>query len=515
MKIKKLFLVVGLLVFNSLLPAFAYTEIANKEELRQRLGSLSPSTDLSHIKVAILDNGFEGFIPNKGMLPDSAELIEGPLRIPSRSSHGLGMAQILWTITGQSANGPKIYLVNSNGFTNFKAAVDFVVNNNVDIVLYSQVWLLGGNFDGKGFINKVVNKATDKGVIWINAAGKLGGHVYSGGVTGSLMKFRLQNKLDENNFTVTLVWNDFTNNESDCTSKDLNLEILDLNNNVVQVSELIQQGQAPDLRNPADTRSCHARESISVKALERGEYQIRVVAKTTNFGSQDKFKVMISDDRPESLEFTDHTVGYEILPPADNENVITVGDQSSLSSVGPTSDGRIKPDFLIANTKVSFTNGNLTFGSSNAAAMLAGSLATIMSHKSGITSKALFSYAQSLRQSYAIPGGLVTAPVPYWIQNYVPAGGLVRFHPTTGRAIIFSKEAPLSLPQISRFNLRLIRHDDIVACDEFLVSCGLYPQTQDLYLRPPLVEFRQYLKGSNGGRPGVWSDSQQILDILK
>src|SRR4051812_8423562 len=129
MKMNLLFALFALLVVSHL---HAFTEIVNKEELKQRLGTLWASKDLSQIKVAILDNSFGGFQAGKGILPDSAELIEGPLKYPSSSAHGLGMAQILWAVTGQSANAPKIYLVNSNGFTNFKAAVDFVIANKID-----------------------------------------------------------------------------------------------------------------------------------------------------------------------------------------------------------------------------------------------------------------------------------------------------------------------------------------------------------------------------------------------
>ena len=488
---------------------FAFTEIVNREELRLRLGTLSPSKKLAEVKVAILDNGFAGYVPGKGMLPASTELVEGPLRFPTTSAHGLGMAQILWTMTGQLPEGPKFYLVNTNGFTNFKAAIDFVIEKKVDIVLYSQVWLFGSNFDGKGFINEAVNKTTAAGIIWVNAAGNLGGHVHTGKGTATGNTFRVKNKIDENSFSVTLAWNNFGDREQDCAVKDLDLEVLDHSQKVIFSSRLVQSGQAPDPKDPQDPRSCYARESVAVNSLERGDYVVRVTSKGGRTSEADLYKVIINDERPESLEFPDHSVGFEIMPPADNRSVITVGDQSVLSSVGPTIDGRIKPDFTVENSKVSFTNGNLTQGSSNAAAMVAGSLAVMKSLKPKLASKHILNFAQTLREQAGIPNGLITpGQVPQWITKYIPEGGFVRLHPTTGRAIIFSKDSPVEISFIKRFNLRMILPDDIVACNEFLSFCGLYPRSQDAYLAPPLIEFRQ----ANLSTPGVWKNAETILE---
>jgi hypothetical protein len=60
------------------------------------------------------------------------------------------------------------------------------------------------------------------------------------------------------------------------------------------------------------------------------------------------------------------------MVPADNPNVLTVGDMSPNSAKGPTVDGRIKPEILVEKSEVRFTNGLITSGTSNAAAMIAG-----------------------------------------------------------------------------------------------------------------------------------------------
>lgn len=484
--------------------AFAYSEIVNKEELKQRLGTAAGNVgDLSQVKIAILDNGFRGFESSKGMLPDSAEYIAGPLNIPSTSSHGLGMAQIVWAVSGQKPEGPKMYLVNTNGFTNFKAAIDFVIANDVDIVLYSQIWTFGSNFDGKGFINEAVNRATKQGTIWINAAGNLGAHVYNGKVKSALNKIKIQNKLDENNFTLTLTWNDFSDNELECSKKDLDLQVFDAKNNLVKSAELIQAGEAPDTKDPNDRRSCYARETLSLNELARGEYTVKVVSKSANFTDSDAYRVLVTDDRPDSLEFTDRTVGFEIMPPADNQTVITIGDKSPLSSHGPTSDGRIKPDFLVENSKVAFSNGNQTSGSSNAAAMVAGAIAVVKTRMTDLSIEKLQGYAGTLRNNYyASPGLQNIAVVPVWLQKLIPFGGVAKLHPSTGRVVVFSRTAPSQLPAIRGFNLR-VTPGDIVACTETMTFCASYPQYQDSSIRPPMIEFRQYII-EQSTTPGTW-----------
>ncbi len=149
--------------------AWAATEVRDWAKLRERFGLRRYYRQDSRLKIAILDNGFLGFDPKKQLLPNSAELIPSASGIPPLpSSHGLAMAQILWSMTAKDEAGPHFYLLNTNGFTNLKAAIQFVVDQGIHIVLYSQVWTFGGNLDGTGFINALVQRALDAGVIWID-----------------------------------------------------------------------------------------------------------------------------------------------------------------------------------------------------------------------------------------------------------------------------------------------------------------------------------------------------------
>ncbi|HXH76185.1 MAG TPA: S8 family serine peptidase [Bacteriovoracaceae bacterium] len=486
--------------------AYAFNEVSNGSEIRERVGTSGlASRNLSHLKVAILDNGFRGYLPGTGMLPASAELIEGPLKVPETSAHGLGMAQILWEATGKDARGPKFYLINTNGFTNFKAAVDFVINNNVDIVLYSQIWTFGSNFDGKGFINEAVNRATNAGVIWINAAGNLGGQVYNGNVSESGQKFELRNSVDENAFMLTLTWNDFNESEASCSVKDLNLEFYDAKGTLLKSGSLVQSGVAPDPQDASDKRTCYARETIAVNNLSRGSYYLKVTQKSQNFGGRDSFRVILTENKLGTLEFPGADPRFEIMPPADNANVFTVGEKSAFSAMGPTSDARIKPDVVLENAQVSFTNGSQTAGSSNAAAMVAGAVVILKNAIPEFTGQQLIEYAQSLRTQVLVPAGLVKVPPPpYWLDQLIPVGGTVRQDPGTFRLVILSRENPTRLPQLRGFNLQMRRQNDIVACVENMSTCQVFSADQDYSVKAPWIEFRQYKNGSTADGPGTW-----------
>lgn len=499
------YLLISLFAFK----AFAFNEVVNGEELRSRLKLLGSNSSLSNIKVAILDNGFKGFDPKKGMLPENAELVEGPLKIPSMASHGLGMAQIVWEMTGKTAEGPKFYLVNANGFTNFKAAVDFVIKNQVDIVLYSQIWNFGSNFDGKGFINEVVNKALSAGIIWINAAGNLGKQVYNGEMGAGEHRFRLENKLDDNSVTLTLTWADFYEREDVCTNQDFDFEVYDSHEKLMKSGNLIQGGVAPDSKNPKDNRSCYARESISLENLERGFYSIKVISKAQKTLA---YKVLMTETRIGTFEFPESN-GPEIMPPADNAGVLTVGERTEFSAAGTTADGRMKPDVVVANARVDFTNGSQTAGSSNAAAMIAGAVTLLKAHDESLDLKRLLSYTKKLRTKLVIPAELVRpSNVSDWVRYITPVGGMVRQDPGTGRLVILSRELPVKLPMLQRFNLRTNQTTDIVACLENMSSCSVFPVKADFQIKTPYIEFRQYVNGTLSDEAPVWITPNQNLE---
>jgi len=486
----------------------ASVEVVNSDELRRAEG-LTPygkPRSLSQVKIAILDNGFMGYSAKSGMLPDSAELIEGPVNGQLPSAHGLSMAQIVWAMTGKNAEGPKFYLINANGFSNFRAAIQFIIDQKVDLVLYAQNWSFGGNFDGKGFINAQVSRAIDSGAIWINAAGNHGGLVYNQSVKKHLARkapLEFENLLDENPVSIVLNWNDFSDTETIATKKDLNLFIYDANDKIIGSSELIQDGGevVAKAEGEAEKRSKYARETISVRQLPRGKYRIVIKDASGNFESKDQLRVHLINEKPGSLKFDDRTEGYEIFPPADHPQVLTVGEVGPVSAQGPTMDGRVKPDLWINDSRVSFSNGAQTRGSSNASAIFCGITAILKAsawdHRDDwrlddirrtIQSQASLGSMENLRT--LLPSMIAPA-----VRPFIPANARVMIHTGTQRIVVFVPEGPGSLPWFRPYPAPEFK-DAVYLFNVYSGQVWFTNKNQVNSFGPPWVEYRGLTAGT-------------------
>jgi hypothetical protein len=505
-------------LFAAALPvnaAMASVEVVNAQALRAQLGleGFGIPAGLSTVRIAILDNGFAGFVAGNGALPASARLIEGPGNPQAPTEHGMGMAEIVWAMTGHAPEGPQFFLINSNGFTNFKAAVDFVVRERVDIVLYSQTWAFGTNFDGTGFIDEAVSLATRAGAIWINAAGNFGGMVHQRAITPNLDRgtgwvrfdggrdfLELENSLDENQATLTLSWNDFQASETYNTRQDLDLFVYDSNDRVVGSSELIQRGEAPPATGTSSLSS-HARESITLRGLGRGTYRIRVRAKSDQFNDGSVFRVVVEAEKQGSIRLAQATPGAEIFAPADHPDVITVGERFELSSRGPTADGRAKPDTLVADSTVSFSNGNTVRGSSTAAALVAGAVVTMKARHPSLSAEQLRAFINGEGAATGSNGedlrpASPTAfpPLPSEVTSLVPRGGKLMIHPN-GHFIVISPMDPMDLPVFRALGATRANASDCLILEILEGSWqrrwASWPLAQSARVTAPWVEFRQ------------------------
>lgn len=473
--------------------AYAGSELLYPREIRQQLGLERYSTDRdwSRLKIAVLDNGFAGFIADGDTLPVSAELIPGPQNDFAPTSHGLGMAQIVWALTGKTPQGPKFYLINANGYTNFKAAIDVVIQKQVDVVLYSQVWPFGSNFNGQGLIDQEVSRATRTGVIWVNAAGNYGKMVFNQKVLKVSNFLRFTNRWDENTVHLTLSWNDFAG-EAYTTNKDLNLYVYDANGKQVGASELIQRGEAPsEGGNPQ--LSSYPREAITLRGLARGDYRVEIRRQSQNFVSSDHLRLILRSEKAEGVVFLDRTLGEEVMPPADHPEVLTVGDLSEISSVGPTLDGREKPEILLKQAVADFSNGSRFGGSSVAAAFFAAVVATLKDYRPDLTQQRLRDYAESLRR-VQLPPGMTPVPRSQLDPAYrrlVPENAVVATHPYQ-RWVVFTQEDPLNLPFFRgvREQCGPLMGNYILAALPYENRWGCFYPYQDPQIRHPWMEFR-------------------------
>lgn len=364
--------------------------LTNLDELIQSINSSSWYTsgaNCSGKTIAIFDNGYAGLEDSKGVrLPPNLVVEKAPANAALETPHGTKLAEVIWALcTGNrvyspARPGPTLKLYNTNGYTNLANAVNAVVAAPVDIVLYSQVWEFGGNFDGRGFINGLVNKVTSRGILWVNAAGNYGQTSWQ-----SLVKFSgqgdvtLPHEQSYLRFTVnspqtmtkiTLAWNDFTDDKTYRTNQDLDLYLEDSTHKQITSGQLTQDGQ--DHGSTAGF-SAYAREQITAM-LDPGVYYLRISSpRPAAFNTQSRIRIG-ADGR--DVVFIDQTPDASVMIPADNASVLTVG----ASDVDFTSSGTItgstthKPE-LLAPSLLMFDNGVTFAGSSSAAAVAVAGIA--------------------------------------------------------------------------------------------------------------------------------------------
>lgn len=369
------------------------------------------------------------------------------------------MAQLAWAATGNSPHGPHFYLLNANGPTLFRRAVKYAIEKKVDVILFSGTFEGAGNFDGRGPINAAVDEAVAAGIIWINAAGNSGNMVYNGPVSisddGHLKlragteptALRFANRLDENAVTVTLTWNDYRETEDAGTNKDLDLIVEDWLGKVVGEGKL---KQVPPGKEAGAGETKNPRERIVLAELPASqpsqEYRIRVKAKSANFGPLDRVRILVSAARtaaitdPDSgktvvpVSFLDALPRCEIYPPADHAGVLAVGDSTLQSAVGPTMDGRLKPDVVLADSIARFSNGDESIGSSNAAAYFAGVVAVMRATEPGLTTGNIRDWVRQLDRKKSATARAQTASDPASLPDPYPA----TFTPNQQRAMRYA-----------------------------------------------------------------------------
>lgn len=331
------------------------------------------------IKIAILDNGFAGL---KNSL-ESKRLPANTTYIPGRdgsssadTAHGTKLAELVHGLAPQAT----LYLINSNGYSNFVRAIDQAIQAKVDMVLYAQVWEYGGNFDGGGFINSEVNKAVRAGILWVNAAGNYGLATWEGQLQGfqgtramvspalgnEKVRFQLPSG---SNTKIVLTWDDFRDQKDYRTREDFDLIVEDASGRrEVAASRMIQDGQDHGLD---EKYSGHAREYLRTQ-LPQGTWFLRIEAKNPESITRPvKFRLSVDAFGAQILDARSFN---SIMIPADNPGVLAAGAWDTTLSGTGAGNLEEKPDF-VAPSRLVFSDGQSIMGSSSAAGVATGALA--------------------------------------------------------------------------------------------------------------------------------------------
>lgn len=361
----------------------ARSPFKNLDEIADRLAlaTYAQSTSAKTVKIAILDNGFKDRDKEIGKtLPASTVYHAGPVPVEPQGeeAHGLIMAQIVSGLLAKTPNiSYELHLFSAFGYSNLQKAIQTAINDKFDIVLYSQVWEYGGNGDGKGFINALVNQATAAGIVWINAAGNFGDATYRAPVETLAddwaylpspnrgVRVRCyDNPTGKCQLRAVLSWNDFKDDSALGTDKDLDLVLSDDTLKIIRTGGLQQVLAMP--AGASQGYSLYPREIVEAE-LKTGVYELRVKVRSKNFTkANDELRIVTSGDYLEQLDTT--PAQETLLAPADNATVLTIGASDSPKSGQSLKMG--KPEFS-TDSKVILKNGDTFKGSSNSAAMSA------------------------------------------------------------------------------------------------------------------------------------------------
>lgn len=326
------------------------------------------------VKIGIVDLGFDGYDRLIGTelnnvtarsFRTSGDITGGG------ESHGAAVAEIVQ----DAAPDAQLFLANFETDLEFGNAVNWLINNKVDIISCSIGWTNAGPYNGTGPVDDAVNNARDTyGILWFNSAGNEGERHWAGSWADNTgdgyLNFTPDSKFNTiyvsggTYVTLVLSWDD----PWGASCNDLDLYLYDSGYREVATSLNWQRCR----ENPVET--------ISYFATTTGYYHIGVK------------KYQLSGTVRINLFSFDYDLLYKVPAgsisiPADARGAVAVGATrlkddvlESFSSQGPTMDGRTKPDLTAPDGVSTITYGpNNFYGTSASAPLAAGTGALVKS----------------------------------------------------------------------------------------------------------------------------------------
>ncbi len=353
---------------------------------------VSPYRKSGQPKIAILDLGFKDYKSVLGTeLPASVTTrsFRSDGDIEAGEVHGTACAEIVYDMMPDAS----FYLVNFSTADDHYDAVNWIVNQGVDIISYSVGWYNAGDGAGNGPICDDVKMAADAGALWVSSAGNEARRHWTG-------KFSDPNGNSFHNFASDDEILGIYVEAYEDVAFFLNWDDWGTWNPATQRFSGSSQDYDMYMWYWTGSSWLYVEESENWQAGNLGQHPIEFVgyrwsSKSTYWGVSIKKYKTTEDCTLELFTYGNLSSApceYNIpegslLIPADSEAAIAVGATDCItdeyhvySSRGPTHDDRIKPDFCAPSgvSTSSVTYGNLGFyGTSAAVPHVAGGLALV------------------------------------------------------------------------------------------------------------------------------------------
>ncbi|MBE0429561.1 MAG: S8 family serine peptidase [Thermoleophilia bacterium] len=335
------------------------------------------SRDGAGAKIAVLDPGFSGYQQRiaEGELP--AGVITMSFRADGDITgggepHGTGCAEIVHDV----APGAQLYLVNFSTDVELGNAIDYLIDEDVDVISASWGFFSVFRGDGQGIINDMVEQARNAGINWVNAAGNSAQAHWSGIFVDTdgddLHEFAagdIGNDLNASSGTfisLYLTWDRWPVTDQDY---DMYLVYAGPPQQAVAAGVNWQTGTQP----PAE--ELH----YFVPPGKGGRYWVAI----ENYDAAGDANFHLYS-YPYSLQYR-VAAGSLGGQPTDSPHAMTVGAVpvgstviENFSSQGPTRDGRIKPDIVAPDRVSTVTYGPQGFWGTSAAAPHAAGAAALL-----------------------------------------------------------------------------------------------------------------------------------------
>ncbi|MBN1812525.1 MAG: S8 family serine peptidase [Anaerolineae bacterium] len=299
------------------------------------------------LRIGVLDLGFAGYedllseeLPNEVAFEKFGWRFseDAPME---QQVHGTACAEIIHEI---APDAELVLAMYDGSQAAFGEAVEWLVGQDVDIVSHSAGGVVDPR-DGTGWMSKLVDETSAKGILWVNAAGNEALAHHRGTFTDAngdgVHEFPSGDQalaaLGGGQIQVVLIWKD----EWERSTQDYQLYVLDSAGELLGRSEWLQSGGDGEW-------------PVEVVQVYSGGSPVFVVIAVENADRAVTFDIFI---RGGIVDYP--SASYSVSAPADAFTSLTVGaanwsDDSlaEYSSQGPTADDRLKPE-ISAPTGVS------------------------------------------------------------------------------------------------------------------------------------------------------------------